>query len=121
MHMDRVYCKVYRHLANKAAASSKYCQSIQVPWQLITFSLIRLLILASVCASSLILFECFPGLSMYRLVGNVWVFFVSGAFVIFGTMSFPVSQTHPAEIVFTVITLHVIAAPILLNTNVTFR
>ena len=51
------YCKVYRHLANKAAASSKYCQSIQVPWQLITFSLIRLLILASVCASSFILFE----------------------------------------------------------------
>ena len=68
-----------------------------------------------------VLFEGFPGLSMYRLVGNVWVFFVSGAFVIFGTMSFPVSQTHPAEIVFTVITLHVIAAPVLLNTNVTFR
>jgi hypothetical protein len=36
-------------------------------------------------------------------------------------MGLPVSQTHPAEVVFAVVTLHMIAASILLNTDVTTR
>jgi hypothetical protein len=36
-------------------------------------------------------------------------------------MGLPVSQTHPAEVMFAVITLHMIAASILLNTDVTTR
>ena len=36
-------------------------------------------------------------------------------------MSTPVSQAHPAEVVFTIVTLHVIATAVLLYANVALR
>jgi hypothetical protein len=36
-------------------------------------------------------------------------------------MGLPVSETHPAEVVLAVVTLHMVTASILLNTDVTMR
>lgn len=68
-----------------------------------------------------IFLEGFSCLGMDWFMSNVWVLFVSGTLIVLWTMGFPVSQAHPAEVMFAVITLHVIAAPILLNADVTTR
>ena len=68
-----------------------------------------------------IFLESFSCLGMDWFMSNVWVLFVSGTLIILWTVGFPVSQAHPAEVMFTVITLHMIAASILLNTDVTTR
>lgn len=66
-----------------------------------------------------IFLECLACLCMHRFVCNIWVLFVSRALVIFGAVTLPIAQAHPAEIVFTTKALHVIAATILLDANVT--
>ena len=53
-------------------------------------------------------------------MSNVWIFFISRAFVVFRAVCFPVSEAHPAEIMFAIIALHVIAATILLYADVAF-
>ena len=67
-----------------------------------------------------ILLEGFPCLSMGRLVCYVRIFFVSWTLVIFRAMCFPIAQAHPTEVMFTVVTLHVITTTIFLNTDVAF-
>lgn len=67
-----------------------------------------------------VLFECFPGLSMSRFIGNIRILLVARAFIIFGTMSFPVSQAHPTEIMLTVAALHVITTTVFFDTDMTF-
>lgn len=64
--------------------------------------------------------EGFASLGVGGLVGDVWVFFVAGAFIVFGAVGFPVAQAHPAEVVFAVVALHVVAAAVLLDTDVAF-
>lgn len=64
-----------------------------------------------------ILFECLPGLSMCRLVSNVRVFFVARTLIVLGSMGLPTSETHPTEVVFAVVALHVVAAPVLFNAD----
>ena len=54
-------------------------------------------------------------------MGYVWIFFVSGAFVILRPVSLPITKTHPTEVVFTMVTLHMIATPVFLNANVALR
>ena len=65
--------------------------------------------------------ESFPRLSVDRFVGNVGVLFVSGTFVILRAVGLPIAQAHPAKIVFTAVTLHMVTAAILLDANITFR
>ena len=36
-------------------------------------------------------------------------------------MSLPITKTHPTEVVFTMVTLHMIATPVFLNANVALR
>lgn len=61
------------------------------------------------------------GLSMSRLVSNVRVLFIPRTLVVLGAVSLPAAEAHPAKVVFAVIALHVVAASVLLDTNVTFR
>ena len=56
---------------------------------------------------------------MHRLVGNVWVFLVPRALVILGTVRLPVAEAHPAKVVLAVEALHVIAAAVLFDADVT--
>lgn len=58
-------------------------------------------------------------LRVHRLVGNVRVFLVPRALVILGTVRLPVPQAHPAKVVLAVEALHVIAAAVLLDADVT--
>lgn len=58
---------------------------------------------------------------MYGFILNVGILLVPRTFVILGTVRLPVAQTHPTKIMFTIKALHVIAAAIFLNTNMTFR
>lgn len=44
-------------------------------------------------------------LSMDRFVGDIWILFVTGTFVVFTSMRLPVAQAHPAKVVFTIKTL----------------
>uniref|UniRef100_A0A8D8T8B4 Uncharacterized protein n=1 Tax=Cacopsylla melanoneura TaxID=428564 RepID=A0A8D8T8B4_9HEMI len=39
--------------------------------------------------------------------------------VVFGTVLFPITKAHPAELMLAMIALHVVTAPVLFNTNVT--
>lgn len=57
---------------------------------------------------------------MHRFVCNVWIFFVSRALIIFGTVRLPVTQAHPTEIMLTTEALHVVAAAIFFDAYVTF-
>lgn len=67
-----------------------------------------------------ILFESFTCLSVHRLVCYIRILLVAGALVVLGAVILPVTQTHPAEIVFTVVALHMIAAAILLDADIAF-
>lgn len=67
-----------------------------------------------------IFLESFPRLCVNAFMCDVWIFFVSWTLIILATMCFPISKAHPAEIMFTVVTLHVITATILLYTDMTF-
>ena len=58
---------------------------------------------------------------MGAFVGNVGVFLVAGALVVLGSVSLPVPQAHPAEVVLAVEALHVIASPVFLYADVTAR
>lgn len=66
-----------------------------------------------------ILFEGFSCLRMNAFVRNIRIFLVTRAFVILATMCFPISKAHPAEVVLTIVTLHMIATAVLLNADVT--
>ena len=66
-----------------------------------------------------VLFEGFPGLGVGRLVGNIGVFLVARALVVLRPVRLPVSQAHPTEVMLTMITLHVVATPVLLDANIT--
>ena len=57
------------------------------------------------------------GSSVRRFVSNIGIFLVTRAAVILGAMGLPVAQTHPAEIVFASIALHMVTASIFLYTN----
>lgn len=50
---------------------------------------------------------------------NVRVFLVPRALVVLGTVRLPVPQAHPAKVVLTVEALHVVAAAVLLDADVT--
>ena len=58
---------------------------------------------------------------MDRLICNVRVFLIPGTLIILRPMIFPISETHPAEVMFTIVALHMIASTILLDADVTFR
>jgi len=66
-----------------------------------------------------IFFERLSRLGMCRPMRNVWILLVSRTFVILRSVRFPVSKTHPAKVVLTVVTLHMIAAAVFLNADVT--
>lgn len=66
-----------------------------------------------------ILFQRLPCLSMNRFISNIWILFISWALVVFWAMRLPITETHPTEIMFTVVALHVIATAILLDTYMT--
>lgn len=66
-----------------------------------------------------ILFKSFSCLRVNAFVRNIRILLVTWAFVILATMCFPIPKTHPAEIVFTIVTLHVIATTVFLNADVT--
>lgn len=67
-----------------------------------------------------ILLQCFSSLRVNTLVRDVWIFFVTRTLVILTTMCFPIPKAHPAEVVLTIVALHVIAATILLYADMTF-
>ena len=50
---------------------------------------------------------------------NVGVFLVARTLVVLGPVRLPVPETHPAEVVLAVKALHMIAAPVLLDADVT--
>jgi hypothetical protein len=52
-----------------------------------------------------ILLEGLSCLSVDRLVSDVWILLVATAFIIFTTVSLPITQTHPTEIKFTLCAL----------------
>ena len=52
---------------------------------------------------------------------NVWILFITRAFVIFRAVCFPISQAHPTEVMFAIVTLHVVTAAVFLDANVAFR
>lgn len=56
-------------------------------------------------------------LCMLAIIGQIRILLVATAFVVLGTMGFPIAQAHPAEIMSTCTTLHVIAATVFLNAN----
>lgn len=56
---------------------------------------------------------------MHGLVRNIWIFLVARTLVVLGTVSLPVTETHPAKVVLAVEALHMIAAPVLLDADVT--
>ena len=66
-----------------------------------------------------VFFECFAGLCVNGLVSDIRILFVPRAFVILRSVTFPVTQTHPAEIVLATEALHMIAAAVLLNAYMT--
>lgn len=68
-----------------------------------------------------ILLQCFAGLSVGRLIGNVWILFVARTLVVLGAVRLPVAHAHPAKVVLAVEALHVIAAAVLLNADVALR
>lgn len=63
--------------------------------------------------------ESFSGLSMGRLICNIWVFLVPGTLVVLRPVSSPVTQAHPTEVMLAVVALHVITTTVLLDTNIT--
>lgn len=56
---------------------------------------------------------------MNRLIRYIWIVFVPGTLIILRTVRLPITQTHPAKIMFAIVTLHVITTSIFLYTNVT--
>jgi len=56
---------------------------------------------------------------VHRLVGNVGIVLVAGALVVLGAVRLPVAQAHPAEVVLTIKALHVVAAAVLFDADVT--
>jgi len=67
-----------------------------------------------------ILFESFPRLRMNALMRDIWILLVTRALVILATVRFPIAKAHPAKIVFTVITLHMVTTAIFFYADVTF-
>lgn len=67
-----------------------------------------------------VLLESFSRLRVNALVCDVRIFLVTRAFVILATMCFPISKAHPAKVMLTIVTLHVIATTILLYADMTF-
>ena len=55
--------------------------------------------------------------SMRRLVGYIRILFIAWATIIFRPVSFPIAQAHPAKVMFTSITLHVVTTTVLFYTN----
>lgn len=66
-----------------------------------------------------VLLKGLPGLCLLTLVYNIRILFVPTAFVVLAAVSLPISQTHPAEVMLAFGTLHVIAASVLFNTDIT--
>lgn len=62
--------------------------------------------------------ECLSSLRVGAFVGNVGVFLVAGALVVLGSVSLPVPQAHPAEVVLAMVALHVVAAAVLLDADI---
>lgn len=58
---------------------------------------------------------------MHRFIGNIGILLVARALVVLRSVRLPVADAHPAEIVFAIEALHVIAAAVLLNADVTAR
>lgn len=67
-----------------------------------------------------ILLKSFSRLCVNALMRDIWILLVTRAFVIFATMCFPISKAHPAEVMLTIVTLHMIAATVLLYADMTF-
>lgn len=67
-----------------------------------------------------IFLESFSRLRVNTLMRDVRIFLVTRTFIILTTVCFPISKAHPAEVVFTIITLHVVASTILLYADMTF-
>jgi len=67
-----------------------------------------------------IFLESFSRLRMNALVRDVRILLVTRAFVILATMCFPISKAHPAKVMLTIVTLHMIAATILFYADMTF-
>lgn len=59
-------------------------------------------------------------LGMLTVVHQIKIFFIATALIILRAMTFPIAQAHPAEVMFTGATLHVIATSIFLYANLTF-
>ena len=56
----------------------------------------------------------------YQYFTYIWIFFIPRAFIILWPMSFPITKTHPTEIVFTMVTLHMVTASIFFYANIAF-
>lgn len=54
-------------------------------------------------------------LCMLAIISQIRILLVATALVVLRSMGFPIAQAHPAEIMSTCTTLHVIAATIFLN------
>lgn len=67
-----------------------------------------------------ILLESFSRLRVNALVRDVRILLVTGAFIVLATVCFPIPKAHPAEVVLTIVTLHVVAATVLLYADMTF-
>ena len=61
------------------------------------------------------------GPSMWRLIGYIGILLVAWTTIIFWSVSLPITQTHPAKIVFAAITLHVVTSSIFFNANLALR
>lgn len=66
-----------------------------------------------------ILLQRLARLYVHRLVGDIRVLLVARALVVLAAVRLPVAHAHPAEVVLAVEALHVIAAAVLLDANVT--
>lgn len=68
-----------------------------------------------------ILTVCKTYLCMLAVIRQIRILLVATALIVLRSMSFPVAQAHPAEIMSAGATLHVIAATIFLNANLALR